>query len=154
MSTVIWKQASPRRVCSFTRQEWMLGGLSDVASNYRNGADLERAAKRHLEDNGYYVIKSGGSKGIVDLAAFKPMEVLFVQCKRDGYVAPAAREDLRALARGLGAIPIVARWAKVGTSARFVAFKQLYQLTQVAWEPDYGIADAHATARATERPAS
>ena len=35
-------------------------------SNYRRGADLERAAKKYLEDNGYYVIKSAGSKGVAD----------------------------------------------------------------------------------------
>ena len=34
-----------------------------TGANYRRGADLERAAKHYLEDNGYYVIKSAGSKG-------------------------------------------------------------------------------------------
>jgi len=56
------------------------------SANYRRGADLERAAKHYLEDNGYYVIKSAGSKGIADLVGIKPGEILYVQCKLDGYL--------------------------------------------------------------------
>ena len=125
-------------------------------SGYRNGADLERAAKHHLEDNGYYVIKSGGSKGVVDLAAFKPDHRLFVQCKLTGYLTPVEREALYALACQLHAWPVVAKWEKIGTAARFVEFGRLVPHSEdfgaapvvCPWSPDHGIADAHATARA------
>ena len=117
-------------------------------SGYRNGADLERAAKHHLEDNGYYVIKSGGSKGIVDLAAFKPGELLFVQCKRAGYLSPSERRTLHGLAVKLGAVPLAAFWHKQGTAARTIAYVELFSLHGSPWSPDHGIADARATARA------
>ena len=123
-----------------------------MSSNYRNGADLERAAKRVLEDNGYYVIKSAGSKGIVDLAAFKPGEILFVQCKASGYVAPAERDKLYDLAKSLYATALTASWRKEGNAARQVAFCELAgRVLHWDWSPDYGIADAHANAHATER---
>ena len=64
-----------------------------MPSGYRNGADLERAVKHHLEDNGYLlVIKSGGSKGKVDVIGLKRGETVIVQCKRSGTaVRPADR---------------------------------------------------------------
>ena len=91
-------------------------------ANYRRGADLERAAKHYLEDNGYYVIKSGGSKGIIDLAAFKWCEILFVQCKRpkDGYLLPAERVAFRKRAAMHGAVPLAGYWAKEGRAASLV----------------------------------
>ena len=76
-------------------------------TNYRNGSALELAAKRALEDNGYYVVKSGGSKGVADLVALKPGETLLVQCKTNGYLLPAERVQLRQLALRVGAVPLV-----------------------------------------------
>ena len=117
----------------------------------RNGGDLERAAMKELQVNGYYVIKSGGSRGIVDLAAFKPGETLFVQCKRTGYLDPADRAKLYALARNHGAIALMSTWHKEGRAARTVSFAELAGTTLFwPWSPDYGIADANANARATE----
>ena len=111
-------------------------------ANYRRGADLERAVKKDLEANGYYVIKSGGSKGLADLAAFKPGEILFVQCKRpaSGYLAPAERIAFRQLALRLGVVPLAGYWAKKGRAARRVAY---YEVTSMGpagdWTPDHGM---------------
>jgi Holliday junction resolvase len=50
-------------------------------SQYRKGADHERAEKQRLEADGWYVIRSAGSKGPVDLVAYKPGQpALFIQC--------------------------------------------------------------------------
>jgi Holliday junction resolvase len=123
-----------------------------MPSGYRNGADLERAVKHHLEDDGYQlVIKSGGSKGKVDVIALKPGQILLVQCKRAGAMSPADRVALRHLALDLGAVPLLARWAKEGSAARTVSFAELTPTTLSGhrpWTADRALADANAHARA------
>lgn len=94
-------------------------------SNYRNGGNLERAVKQSLETDGYYVIKSGGSKGIVDLAAFKPGETLFIQCKLDGYLGPDERYAFYHQALLVCAVPLVGLWVKEGRAARCAGFRKL-----------------------------
>jgi len=113
-----------------------------TGANYRRGADLERAAKHYLEDNGYYVIKSAGSKGAADLAAFKPGEILFVQCKLDGYLTPAERVKFWQAAVASGAVAVAACWIKEGRAARTLSFRELTNVGPKAnrdWAPDYGM---------------
>jgi Holliday junction resolvase len=43
-----------------------------LSTNYTRGATLERKIKKQLEDEGYYVMRSAGSKGQVDLLALAP----------------------------------------------------------------------------------
>jgi Holliday junction resolvase len=123
-----------------------------MTSGYRNGADLERAVKHYLEDNGYVlVIKSGGSKGKVDVIGLKRGETVLVQCKRSGEIRPAERTALRQLALDLGAIPIVARWYKEGNAARTIAFIELTSMGPAGnrlWTPDHAITGALAPASA------
>jgi len=112
------------------------------SANYRRGADLERAAKHYLEDNGYYVIKSAGSKGIADLVGIKPGEILYVQCKLDGYLTPAERVSFRQAALASGAVPVVARWVKEGRAARTPGFRELTSMGPAGnrdWTPDHGM---------------
>lgn len=111
-------------------------------SRYDGGAGLERAAKKLLEDNGYYVIRSAGSKGMADLAAFKAGEMILVQCKTDGYISPAERVAFRKLAITLEATCLVARWHKEGRAARTVAFAELISMGPAGvrpWTPDHGL---------------
>ena len=112
------------------------------SANYRRGADLERAAKHYLEDNGYYVIKSAGSKGVADLVAIKPGETLYVQCKLDGYLTPAERVKFRKTALHFGAVPLVAWWRKEGREARKPAFTELTSMGPAGnrdWTPDHAM---------------
>lgn len=112
-------------------------------SNYRNGANLERAIKQSLETDGYYVIKSGGSKGIVDLAAFKPGETLFIQCKLDGYLAPDERIAFYYQAGLVFAVPLVGLWVKEGRAARCVGFRELTGIgpkDHRPWTADHALA--------------
>jgi Holliday junction resolvase len=110
-------------------------------TDYRRGGDLERAAKKILEDNGYYAVKSAGSKGKVDVLALKAGEVLMVQCKTGGYLSPAERGGLRELARRNGATALAAYWHKDGRAARRVQFVVLLPLDVAReWDPDYGLA--------------
>ena len=122
-----------------------------MSSGYRNGADLERAVKHHLEDNGYLlVIKSGGSKGKVDVIGLKPGETVLVQCKRASTMSLADQRTLRGLALDLGAVPLYARWVKVGNAARTIGFTELTSMPagNRPWTPDHAITHAHAPALA------
>ena len=143
-----------------------------MPSGYRNGADLERAVKHHLEDNGYLlVIKSGGSKGKVDVIGLKRGETVIVQCKRGGNepisteewrqgrgaaaMSPADRVELRRLALDLGAVPLMASWVKEGNAARHDRGVEARRLTSMGpagnrpWTPDHALADASADALRT-----
>lgn len=125
-----------------------------MTSGYRNGADLERAVKHHLEDNGYLlVIKSGGSKGKVDVIGLKRGETVIVQCKRSGTaVRPADRISLCSLARALGAVPLLASWVKEGNAARYIGYTELTFTgprpgdNSRSWTPDHALTDARADA--------
>lgn len=123
-----------------------------MPSSYRHGADLERAVKTCLQDNGYLlVIKSGGSKGKVDVIALKRGETVLVQCKLSGTISPADRTQLRRLALDLGAIPVLARWVKEGNAARTIGFTELTSMGPAGnrpWTPDHAITDEHAAAHA------
>lgn len=80
-------------------------------TRYAGGADFEREVRAALVADGYQlVIRSAGSKTKVDLVAFKPDQVLFVQCKRNGVCPPAERVELLRVAGllpGVG-VPVVA----------------------------------------------
>ena len=91
-------------------------------TNYRNGYELERAARQYLEQAGYFVVRAGGSKGVADLVALSPYEALLVQCKLDGYVPPGERAALVNMAGYLGAEALIGSWHKVGRTARRVRF--------------------------------
>lgn len=115
-------------------------------TNYRNGYELERAAKRLLEDNGYYVVRAAGSKGAADLVALKRGEVVLVQCKLDGYLLPREREKFGVLADTLAAFGCVASWEKEGRTARTVRIQAVgytgtgYVL--VNWSPDWAMEES------------
>lgn len=66
-----------------------------MISNYAIGARLERLARASLERHGYRVIRSAGSKGAVDLAAFNHEHILLIQVKADR-ITPADRRKLAA----------------------------------------------------------
>ena len=76
-------------------------------SSYSNGMAMERRTKAKLERDGYYVVKSAGSKGAADLVAVKAGEILFIQCKLDSYVAPEEWNVLWGLCQRTGAVPVV-----------------------------------------------
>ena len=67
-------------------------------SKYSVGANFERAAKKKLEKENWYVLRSAGSHSIVDLVCFRGGEVRLLQCKIDGYISPNEREQLLELA--------------------------------------------------------
>lgn len=118
----------------------------DRRTQYQRGADFERKVRDHLmhDLDACYVVRSAGSRGIIDLVAFFPADisgmgdyevevpnVRLVQCKRDGRLSDEDRELLTSLA------------AETGTSA------------WLAWsDPDVGVkmeeVSANESAPATE----
>lgn len=50
-------------------------------TKYSSGAKIEREIRKELEGDGYYVIRSAGSKGCFDLIAVNSHEVRFIQVK-------------------------------------------------------------------------
>lgn len=112
----------------------------DPAARYRAGAVLERAAKKQLESDGYYVVKSGGSKGPADLVALKFGEILLVQCKVAGRISKAEREELCDLADRTVAVPLVCQWHKPATGPRVPRFFRAWPgLGLEAWTADHGL---------------
>lgn len=49
--------------------------------HYITGWEAEQEARKTLIENGYYVVRSAGSKGLIDLVALKENEILLVQVK-------------------------------------------------------------------------
>lgn len=63
------------------------------------GRRVEHAIRDDLIARGFYVVRSAGSKGRVDLVAIGAGVVLLVQCKRNAAaLRPAERDALRELA--------------------------------------------------------
>lgn len=77
-------------------------------TNYQNGAAFERRTSVYLTDEGFFVVRSAGSRSLVDLVAVKPLQVLFVQAKRDGRLDPDEWDALFAAAAHAGAVPVLA----------------------------------------------
>jgi len=77
-----------------------------MVTNYHRGRRFEYRVKRFLEGEGWVVIRSAGSKPI-DLVAFKDGVILFIECKKRGYVPKEQREYQEGLARRAGATYVV-----------------------------------------------
>lgn len=61
-------------------------------SHSTKGSRYERRAKKLLESKGYYVMKSGGSRGAFDLIAANNQTVKFIQVKAGvARVSPSER---------------------------------------------------------------
>jgi Holliday junction resolvase len=114
-------------------------------SSYRDGVRVEHAVIDHLQDNGYDTVRAASSKGLADVVAVKPGQILFVNCKRTTPPGPAEREALLRVAAHLP-----------GVALAIVALKPLRQPLQyrrlfgvgpkawVPWTPDEAAQDGAA----------
>jgi Holliday junction resolvase len=78
------------------------------AAPYKLGRQFEVSVREQLRRRGYFVIRSYGSKGLVDEVAVGRQGVLFVQAKRLGSISSREWNALYELAREHGATPVVA----------------------------------------------
>jgi len=77
-------------------------------SPYQRGRRFEYKTQNYLRKEGWYVIRQPRSM-FPDLIAFRNGTILLVECKVNGYIAPAERRKIRKLAsRELGGKPILA----------------------------------------------
>ena len=72
-----------------------------MVKRYVKGANFERQVKKDLESSGYFVIRSAGSKGKIDLVAFKSNDVRLIQCKTNGVISKSDRQILRDMSKDL-----------------------------------------------------
>ena len=77
-------------------------------SGYSDGRRVEHSVIHDLTANGYDTIRAASSKGCADVVAFKPGQVVFVNCKRTTMPGPAERADLIRVADLVDGWPIVA----------------------------------------------
>jgi Holliday junction resolvase len=78
------------------------------ASEPRAGRAFEYKVRDRLRGDGYWVMRSPGSRTVVDLLAIKPGQVLFVQCKVNGRLDPGEWNALWGAAGEAGAVPVLA----------------------------------------------
>ena len=76
---------------------------------YRRGADFERKIKKLLEAEGWFVVRSAGSKGLVDLIAVFEGEIWAIQAKISGTSRVEEIKQLCQLARRHKFTPVFAR---------------------------------------------
>ena len=62
------------------------------------GRRFEWEVRNYLEKRGCFVLRSAGSRTVVDLIAIGWGRVMIIQCKRGGRLSPAERQELLALA--------------------------------------------------------
>jgi len=69
-----------------------------MTTRYQQGYAFENRVKADIQRHGYYAVRSGGSKGIVDILAVREHSprILMVQCKRKGAIS---REEWNELLR-------------------------------------------------------
>lgn len=84
-----------------------------MSTPYQRGAAFEYRVKAELEKEGWFVMRSPGSKSPLDLLAVKldcrgTSWVWMVQCKLRGVLRLAETLELKALAAKHGAYPILA----------------------------------------------
>jgi len=80
-----------------------------MINRYQKGARLERRVIQELEANGWFCVRSAGSKGAVDIVAFKGDDRLFIQAKNDGKALSLKEWNIVfELARAHAAIPLFA----------------------------------------------
>lgn len=95
---------------------------------YQAGVRFEKRVSAYLRDEGYLVIESRGSHGLVDQMAVKAGQLLAIQSKVDGKISVDDWNQLFRLRVWTCAIPILAR-----REGRRLA---LYELTgeRVKWQ--------------------
>jgi Holliday junction resolvase len=92
------------------------GGARPYGLGYR----FEYAIKQQLERRGYYVVRSHGSKGEIDMVAIgKDRPVLFIQAKRMGKISSQEWNAVYDVAMTAGAWPVLVMRESARTTSYF-----------------------------------
>ena len=97
---------------------------------YNAGRAFEYKIKKHLEAQGYFVVRAAGSRGPVDLVAFQNDSwPLFIQCKLDGKISKADKTSLVELAKNNHAYPmLVSRFKPKYSRSYELRWDNLYEV--------------------------
>ena len=77
-----------------------------MSTPYLVGYYFECRVRTWLEEHGWVVFRTGGSRSPVDLVAMLPGKTVLVQCKTTGRLTPRGREDLGRMGEKL-LVPVV-----------------------------------------------
>ena len=91
----LWRERYPDKYS-------LLHDLKHSNHLYRVGRQFEYRVRDIYKSKGYFVLRSPGSLGPVDLVAIRKGEVLLIQCKVAGYMRPKERSALLELSDPIG----------------------------------------------------
>lgn len=104
--------------------------------NYNSGRKFEYRVKKYLEKEGYYVMRSAGSKSPFDLIAiannkeFFTYKVLLIQCKHGVKISKKECEVIANLEKTFSSnIYCIIAWSKIHGK---IEFKNAYQ-QEIGW---------------------
>lgn len=105
-------------------------------SAYSDGRRVEYAVIHDLEDNGYGTTRAASSKGICDVMAIKPGQILLVNVKKTDPPGPAERAELWRRACQLNTPQYRIAWPLValGPASR-VTYRELTGVGPAEWIP-------------------
>jgi len=75
---------SPKSTCieTFRALKCIPVNEGKMGTKYESGRRLEYIVRNKLRERGFVVVRSAGSKGPLDLVAWKGNDIRFIQCKR------------------------------------------------------------------------
>ena len=100
-------------------------GADKAKSPYARGRDFEAAVRGQLERRGYFVLRSYGSKGKIDLLAtgqtcvYRSISGLFIQCKRTGDIGSKEWNEVYEIAVAAAGWPVIAFRPTARTTAYY-----------------------------------
>lgn len=80
--------------------------------NYKNGVVFERQVMEYYRRKGFYVLRSAGSHGAVDVVAFNERNTILVQCKQERKKVSYAQDVISLLAVPCGVDCVKEFWVK------------------------------------------
>ena len=90
------------------RLDFVMESKKAQNNRYAIGRRFEWRVRDYFKENGYFVLRSPRSAGPVDLIAIRKDELLFIQCKTDGWMSHKDKEKLYELSQSVGAKPLLA----------------------------------------------
>lgn len=85
-----------------------------MGTPYSIGYSFERRVRAWLEDHGWVVFRTGGSRSPVDLVAMEPGKTVLVQCRKNARLSPRERGELGQLSGRLRVEVALASFGKHG----------------------------------------
>jgi len=69
---------------------------------------FESKIARIFKEKGYYTVVSAGSRGVADVVAIRPNEILLIQCKNNGMLSFDEKQRLKQTASTVNAKGLLA----------------------------------------------